>query len=78
MIGSKDFFEELMDGEEYAVVMMRMDAYHEMHESLKERATLTIRQVDNSLRNDEVHLHLVKQVSKAKRALSNYEFDKRN
>ena len=41
MKGSKEFFEELMDGEEYAVVMTRLQTYHQIDDHIKEQSTLT-------------------------------------
>lgn len=78
MKGSKEFFEELQDLEEYAILMMRMEIYHELDEYTKANSTLKIKQKNEAFVNDPVHKHYVKEVSKAKKALENYEFDVNN
>ncbi len=78
MKGSKEFFEELMEGEEYAVVMARMAIYHEIDDHIKQQSTLTVRVNSCQYDEDEKHCKLVKAISKAKKQLRDYEFSINN
>ena len=78
MKGSKAFFEELMDGEEYAVVMTRLQTYHQIDDHIKEQSTLTVRVNNCKYDQDEKHCKLVKAISKAKKQLRDYEFEINN
>ena len=78
MKGSKEFFEELMDGEEYAVVMTRLQTYHQIDDHIKEQSTLTVRVKSCQYDEDEKHCKLVKAISKAKKHLRDYEFQINN
>ena len=78
MKGSKEFFEELMDGEEYAVVMTRLQTYHQIDDHIKEQSTLTVRVNNCKYDQDEKHCQLVKAITKAKKQLRDYEFEINN
>ena len=78
MKGSKEFFEELMDGEEYAVVMTRMALYHEIDDHIKQQSTLTVRVKSCQYNEDEKHCKLVKAISSAKKKLRDYEYELNN
>lgn len=73
----KQFKDSLKHGDEYTTVMMSMDAYNgldfEMDELIYQSG---IRQHNNDFENDETHKGIVKDISKLKRMLVNYEFDK--
>jgi hypothetical protein len=76
MKGSKEFFEELREGEEYVSVMMSMDVYNGI--SLENRLRMTdpkVRQKNSKFTNDETHKELVKKVAKANKELRDYEFN---
>jgi len=76
MKGSKEFFDELREGEEYVSVMMSMDVYNGI--SLENRLRMTdpkVRQKNSKFTNDETHKELVKKVAKANKELRDYEFN---
>lgn len=74
MISAKTLFEELQEGEEYAIVMMRINDYHQEF-TAKERATLEVRQSHNHYKNDDLYKSLSDSKSKASKALSKREFE---
>jgi len=77
MKGSKEFFEELRHNEEWCNCFMTKEIYNGIYFELKEQIVLNeVRQKNKELEQDENYINLVKKVSKAKKELRNYEFDK--
>ena len=77
MITSKQFFEELREGDEYLNCMMKKEVYNGIDFELRERIVVnTVRQKNSQLKDDEVHKELLKNKSKADKELRDYEFEK--
>ena len=73
----KKFDDSLNHGDEYTALVMKIDSYNGIDFEMDELIyRSTIRQYNKNFKNDEVHKALVKKVSKAKKELRNYEFDK--
>ena len=76
MISSKDFFEELRDGDEYLSTLMTKEVYHGIDLEFRDRMVVnTIRQKNTKFEHDEYHKELVREVSKSKAKLRNYEYN---
>ena len=72
-----EFKESLLHGEEYTTVMMSMKAYNGIDFETDEIIyQSSIRQHNNTFKDDDIHKGLVKEVSKSKKKLRNYEFNK--
>ena len=72
MKGAKEFFEELQEGDEYAVVLMRKEQllqleYEEYYFKIHQKA---------NFESDEVYLQLKAEHNRAKARLEEYEFKK--
>ena len=77
MITSKQFFEELREGDEYLNCMMKKEVYNGIDFELRERIVVnTVRQKNSQLKDDEVHKELLKNKAKADKELRDYEFEK--
>jgi len=77
MKGSKEFFEELRNGQEWLSCLMTKECYSGLEFEARERIAVTsVRQKNDLFTEDEEHKDLVKKVAKAKKELRNYEFDK--
>lgn len=77
MITSKQFFEELREGDEYLNCMMKKEVYNGIDFELRERIVInTVRQKNSQFKDDEVHKELLKNKSKADKELRDYEFEK--
>jgi hypothetical protein len=75
MKGAKQFFEELREGEEYLSLMASREVYFGIDHELREQMYCsTIRQKNSNFKEDANHQQLVKNVSKAKNALTDYEY----
>ena len=73
----KDFQDSIKDGEEYVNCSMAISTFNGIDFELQELMYQSdIRQKNTKFKNDETHQSLVKKVSKAKKELRNYEFDK--
>lgn len=79
MISSKDFFMQLREGEEYCNCFMTKDVYSGIDHELREHIVVnSIRQKNSSFEGDEVHKELLRNVTKAKKELTKYEFEANN
>ena len=77
MIGAKEFFEELRNGQEWVSCLMTKECYSGIDLEAKKRIVVnSVRQKNDGFADDEAHKELVKKVAKAKKELRNYEFDK--
>ena len=76
MLGAKEFFEELRDGDEYLSLLTTKEVYNGIDLELRERMVVnTVRQKNSKFQDDDNHKKLVINVSKAKKELRNYEYD---
>lgn len=77
MKGSKEFFEELQEGQVYVNVFMLKEHYlgidHELRELMVENE---FRQHNDKFKDDEAHKKLRIKISNAKKELRNYEYDR--
>ena len=75
MIGSKEFFEQLREGDEYLNCFMTKEVYSGIDLELREHIVVNrVRQKNESFKNDETHKELLKNKLKADKILSDYEF----
>ena len=75
----QDFFSLLNEGDEYLTIMCTKDTYRKIpHELMKEIVINSIRQKNESFKDDPVHKEKVKALNKAKKDLSDYEYLKNN
>lgn len=75
MITSQQFFEDLREGDEYMSCFMTKEVYSGIEHELKERICVNTVKVKNPIIIDEVHKELIKNVSKAKKVLIEYEYN---
>ena len=76
MINSKQFFEELREGDEYMSLLATKEVYSGIDLELRERMVVnTVRQKNSKFKDDDNHKKLAINVSKAKKELRNYEYD---
>tara|TARA_R110000823_G_C15587351_1_gene463826 strand:+ start:138 stop:389 length:252 start_codon:yes stop_codon:yes gene_type:complete len=76
--GSKEFYEELQEGDEYAIVTMMVNDYHSLPDNIKGKSTVKVLQKSCLFDQDEIHCQLVKEISKANKKLRDYEYNKNN
>lgn len=77
MISNKDFFGELREGDEYLNCFMTKEVYGGIEHELRERIAVNeVRKKNRDFENDETHKELLRDYSKAKSKLINYEYDK--
>lgn len=77
MIDYRTFQESLNEGDEYVNCTMATSTFNGIDFELRELMYQSdIRQKNSKFKDDEVHKVLVKKVSKAKKELRNYEFNK--
>ena len=75
----QEFFASLNDGEEYFSLLCDKDTYIEIPQELMTYIVVnSIRQKNESFKDDEAHKELVKKLRKAKKELQDYEYDKNN
>ena len=75
----RDFQNNLEENEEYISCMMSTDIHRQLPYELKEQMYESeIRQKNEAFKNDDTHKGLVKSISKAKKALRDYEFNINN
>lgn len=75
MKGSKEFFEELREGESYLNCFMTRDVYSGIDHELRELMVVNeVRQHNEKFKDDPIHKDLVKKYSQAKAELRDYEF----
>lgn len=76
-LSTSEFFNQLNDHEEYYTVMMYSESFIPLLKSdWFELASWSSRLKNESFKDDDVHKGLVKNLSKAKRELSEYEHKK--
>lgn len=74
---SKEFFQELQEGQEYYNCLMTKQVYNGISHVLREQIAISsIRQKNGVFENDNTHKELVKQVRKSRAKLDEYEFKK--
>ena len=79
MLSNKDFFHELREDEEWLNAIMTKETYSHIDPELKNRIVVgDVRKKNSSFSSDETHKELIKNQSKAKKALMDYEFNKNN
>jgi len=79
MLSNKEFFQELREEEEWLSAIMTKETYNGIDFELKQRMVVgDVRKKNKAFELDETHKELVKNMSKAKRELINYEFDLNN
>lgn len=77
MKGSKEFFMELREGEEYLSCLMTLEVYNGIDHELREKfGTDVIRQHSDRFKDDPVHKELVRKRAKINKEIINYEYDK--
>lgn len=75
-VTSEQFFRELQDGETWCSCFIYESQMEYIPESVKMYMCINeIRQQNDNFKDDEIHKELVKDLSKAKRALRNYEYN---
>ena len=76
MKSSKEFFEELREGDEYLSCMMTKEVYSGIDLENRERIVITkVRQKNSKFKEDEYHKELLKKKSKIDKELRDYEFN---
>lgn len=76
MMSSKEFFEELREGDEYLSCMMTKEVYSGIDLENRERIVITtVRQKNSNFKYDEYHKELLKKKSKIDKELRDYEFN---
>ena len=76
MISSKDFFEQLREGQEYTSCLMTMSTYNGIDHELKQLMYQgDIRQKNLKFKDDEILQQLKKVAYKASKAVKNREYD---
>ncbi len=76
MVTSKDFFNELREGDEYLNCFMTKEVYGGIDMELRELISVNeVRKKNRDFENDETHRKLVRDLSKAKSELIKYEFN---
>ena len=75
MKGSKEFFEELQEGQEWCNCFMTKEVYNGIDFELKEQIVLnSVRQHNDMFKDDEHHKKLIAKKRKANKELMDYEF----
>lgn len=73
---TNEFFDQLQDGDEWMNCFFHKQQMQYIPESVQMYMCINeIRQQNDKFDGDEVHKELVKDISKAKRALRNYEYN---
>ena len=75
MIGAKELFQELREGDEYVTAQMRAETYWAIPSEQRAEMTATIRQYSCEYDKDEIHCALVKEIAKKKKQLRDREFE---
>lgn len=76
MLGSKEFFEELRNGDEYLTCFMTKEVYSGIELEFRERIGVSeVREKNDRFKNDPEHQILLKASFKAKRELGDYEYN---
>lgn len=73
---SNEFFRELQDGDEWCNCFIYKSQMEYIPESVKMYMCINeVRKQNDKFKDDEVHKELVKDLSKARRNLRNYEYN---
>ncbi len=72
-----EFFNHIEEGEEYLTLFCTKGSYSQIPKHLTVVIS-SVRQKNESFKDDEIHKDLVKKLSKARRELSDYEYLKNN
>ena len=73
---TNEFFAQLQDGDEWMNCFMHKSQMQYIPESVQMCMCINeVRQQNAKFEGDEVHKELIKDISKAKRALRNYEYN---
>jgi len=76
MKSSKEFFEELREGDQYLSCMMTKEVYSGIDLENRERIVITtVRQKNSNFKDDKYHKELLKKKSKIDKELRDYEFN---
>lgn len=74
-----EFFGQLEEGDEYLSLLCTKQTYARIEPLLTGQMVISsVRQKNESFKDDEQHKELVKLLRKAKKQLQNYEFEKNN
>ena len=74
-----EFFNQLNEGEEYLSILCTKQAYAKMPSELLDIMSISsVRQKNESFKDDTDHKELVKSLRKAKKDLQNYEYEQNN
>ncbi len=76
MISAKDLYEVMDYGEEYVIVMMRKDTYHQLQEHYQSIALINV-SAKHDYGDDETRNKLVAAKTKTAKSLDKYEFELR-
>jgi len=77
MLSNKQFFEQLEDGQEYLNCFMTKETHAKINPELRTLIAVNeVRQKNRSFEKDETHKELLKKSLKAKKDLTDYEFNK--
>jgi len=75
MISNKEFFEQLREGEEYLSALMTKQTYSGIDFEMRQLIVVgDVRQKNTQLNQDDEHKRLVRELSKAKAKLIDYEY----
>ena len=79
MLSNKEFFQQLREDEEWLNAIMTKETYNGIDHELKQNIVVgDVRKKNKAFELDETHKQLVRNQSKAKKALIDYEFDLNN
>lgn len=74
-----EFFNLLINGKSYLTLLCTEEVYKKIPDDLKDKLVISsIRQKNESFKDDLVHKGFVKNLRKAKKELSDYEYNKNN
>jgi len=79
MLSNKEFFQQLREDEEWLNAIMTKETYNGIEHELRERMVVgDVRKKNKAFELDENHKQLVRNQSKAKKALIDYEYELNN
>jgi hypothetical protein len=74
-VGAKEFFEEMMNEEEYYIIMAHKETDYLLFEQIEGSYTLTVRVKNDAYKDDPEHKLLARAKSKASKGLERREFE---
>ena len=75
---ARDFFKNLNDGDKYVSIMLNVNQYNDFKDFFESQCVVgSIRIKNSELDEDIVRKDLIKKISKAKKDLRDYEFNKK-